>query len=541
MWFDHLSFRSKLGLNFLLGSGTLVMALLFCIYEIGTINATVDELGEDSVQSLRSASMVSQLRLRYRVRSLEVMTAASDAEREKLATSMRELDAQLKKELEAQRALADDDNDRALVGKIDEAAAAYAAAVERGTSLLQAGNRDQALAVALGEWPKLANATRDATDALEKFKQEEALQRAALARAAGKSAQTWGWAALLLSTLIAVGFSMWFSARVSRRLTGVVQVTRQIADGDLSVDVREGGRDEIGHLTQAMRAMRDALRTSVAETRRQADEVAEASQLLTSNVGQMEVNSHAQSSAASAIAANIEELTVSITHVSDNTNDASALAANADQKAADGARTIARVVSEIQNLAQVVTAAATRIADLEGQSARISNIIVVIREIADQTNLLALNAAIEAARAGEQGRGFAVVADEVRKLAERTAMSTSEISQMIGNIQTTTREAVTEIQHGVRSVDQGVGHANSAGSAVEELRTIARQVADLVAEIATGLREQSAASTDVATKVEQIAVHAEEISAGTGSTSEAAQRLSSVAQSMQSTISRFRV
>ncbi|MDQ8021784.1 MAG: methyl-accepting chemotaxis protein [Moraxellaceae bacterium] len=541
MWFDHLSFRSKLGLNFVLCCGTVVLALLFCIVQIGTINVTADELAEDSVGSMKSASLISQLRLRVRVRSLEVMTAASDAERDKLVSSMKDLEGQLKKELDNQRGLADDDNDRAMVERIAQAATAYSASVDQALSQLKAGNRDQAQALATGEWPKLANAVRDATDALEKFKQDEALARAQEASTLGHTAQRWAWVALVASTLLAVGFSLWFAGRVSRRLTGAVHVTRQIADGDLSVEVRDGGRDEIGRLTDAMRTMRDALRASVSETRNQAMEVAEASRLLSGNVSQMEVNSHSQSSAASAIAANIEELTVSITHVSDNTNDASSLAADADRKAVEGAQTIARVVTEIRNLAEVVTAAATRIADLEGQSARISNIIVVIREIADQTNLLALNAAIEAARAGEQGRGFAVVADEVRKLAERTAMSTSEISQMIGNIQTTTREAVNEIQHGVRSVDQGVGYANTAGGAVEELRAIAGQVSGLVAEIATGLREQSAASTDVATKVEQIAVHAEEISASTGSTSEAAKRLSSVAESMQQTINRFRV
>ncbi|MFT3735680.1 MAG: methyl-accepting chemotaxis protein [Rhodocyclaceae bacterium] len=541
MWFDQLTFRGKLGLNFLVCSGALVFALLFCVYQISHINDEAEDLAKNSVQSLRSASSISQLRLRYRVRSLEFMLAESDADREKLVSSLKDLDGKLQQELGEQEKLIDDDTDRKLLGDIRGAATTYREAVDKAVSLVQAGNREQAVALQKTDWVKLANAVRDATDALEKYKQDEAASRAESARSAGKTANTGAWIALLLSTVIAIAFSLWFANQVSTRLNTAVTLTRRIADGDLSTDIPPGSSDEIGKLTDAMRHMRDALRSSVAESRKQSDEVAAASRQLSENVRHMEQSSQAQSSAASAIAANIEELTVSITHVSDNTTDASNLAAEADRKAGEGAQTIHSVVNEIQRLAQVVSAAAARIAELEGQSARISNIIVVIREIADQTNLLALNAAIEAARAGEQGRGFAVVADEVRKLAERTSQSTAEISQMINTIQVSTRDAVTEIQHGVSSVNQGVALANTAGASVEELRGIARHVAELVAEIATGLREQSMASTDVASRVEQIAVHAEEISASTGSTSSAAHSLAGVANSMQVSMNRFRV
>jgi methyl-accepting chemotaxis protein len=541
MWFDQLSFRGKLGLNFLLGSGTLLVAILFCIIKINSISSVVEGLATDSVQSMDSASRLSQLRLRYRVRSLEYMLAETDAEREKMAASLGELNDSLSKEIETQRKLSAAGTDKELTDQVVTATGAYHAEVEQAIAQMKAGHPEEARKLQKTTWVKLANNARDSTDALSKYKRDEATGRAEAATKEAKIAVWGGYIAIVVAGLVAVAFSVWFSRRITSQLGAAVTITRRIADGDLTTAVPASGPDEIGRLIDAMRHMRDSLRISVTETKQQAGSLAEASRQLSGNVSQMEINSNTQSSAASAIAANIEELTVSINHVSDNTNDASVLASDADRTAAAGAQTIERVVAEIHQISSVVSAAAERIGELENQSAQISNIIVVIREIADQTNLLALNAAIEAARAGEQGRGFAVVADEVRKLAERTSQSTAEIGKMIDNIQSSTREAVTEIRNGVASVDQGVQLANSAGSTVDELRNMAKRVADLVADISVGLREQSAASTDVATKVEQIAVHAEEINASTASTAAAARTLDGIAGHMLTTVNKFRL
>ncbi|MEC5385574.1 methyl-accepting chemotaxis protein [Uliginosibacterium sp. H3] len=539
MWFDQLNFRAKLGLNFLLGSGTLLVALLFCTIKLNSISGSLQTLIDDSVQSMDSASRLSQVRLRYRVRSLEYMLAETDAERDKLVTSLAELDDTLAKEVETQRKLSADGKDKELTDQIVKATDAYHVAVEQAIAQMKAGHADEAKKLQKTTWVKLANEARDSTDALSKYKRDEAAQRATSATKEASIAVWGSYVAIVVAGLIAVAFSVWFARRITSQLGAAVTVTRRIADGDLTTAVPESGGDEIGRLIDAMRHMRDSLRASVTETKQQAGSLAEASRQLNGNVSQMEINSTTQSNAASAIAANIEELTVSINHVSDNTSDASVLASDADRTAAAGAQTIERVVAEIHQISSVVSAAAGRIGELENQSAQISNIIVVIREIADQTNLLALNAAIEAARAGEQGRGFAVVADEVRKLAERTSQSTAEIGKMIDSIQTSTREAVTEIRNGVASVDQGVQLANSAGSTVDELRNMAKRVADLVADIAVGLREQSAASTDVASKVEQIAVHAEEINTSTVSTAAAARTLDGIASHMLGTVNKF--
>ena len=199
------------------------------------------------------------------------------------------------------------------------------------------------------------------------------------------------------------------------------------------------------------------------------------------------------------------------------------------------------MIERIGSVAQVIRGAAEQIDRLEGESEKISNIVGVIKDIADQTNLLALNAAIEAARAGEQGRGFAVVADEVRKLSERTAVSTGEIATTIGAIQQSTHDVVAEVRQGVALVDAGVVDAREAGEAIASLQEMARKVAQIVAEVDEALHEQASASNDVAKKVEEVATQAEEATSIAQQTSLAAESMSQTAHGLQQLVARFRI
>ena len=195
----------------------------------------------------------------------------------------------------------------------------------------------------------------------------------------------------------------------------------------------------------------------------------------------------------------------------------------------------------MSNIAQTVSQSSDVIAALEQKSAEISAIVSVIRDIAGQTNLLALNAAIEAARAGEQGRGFAVVADEVRKLSERTGESTREIAGMIASIQSGTRSAVASMETGVRQVGQGVTLANRAGQSITGIKISAAGVVHAVSEISLALKEQSAASNEVAINVARITEMSEENSEATRQTAEATQRLAVLAGSLELAVGHFSV
>ena len=194
----------------------------------------------------------------------------------------------------------------------------------------------------------------------------------------------------------------------------------------------------------------------------------------------------------------------------------------------------------MKSIAGTVQSSATRIGELGEHSERVSSIVSVIKGIADQTNLLALNAAIEAARAGEQGRGFAVVADEVRQLAQRTTNSTQEIAAMIEKIQAATQAAMSDMEVGVRQVNGGVDLANQAGEAVVSINASSDNVVRVVNQISLALREQTAASHDVARTVERLAQMAQQNSEAIDETVQTAVSLDALANDLNRQIGQFR-
>jgi methyl-accepting chemotaxis protein len=241
------------------------------------------------------------------------------------------------------------------------------------------------------------------------------------------------------------------------------------------------------------------------------------------------------------MSAAVEELTVSVSHVSDGSQASERLARDTGRVAQDSEQSIQEVVNEIGKIATDVQLSASKISDLREKSNRIYDVVNVIREVAEQTNLLALNAAIEAARAGEQGRGFAVVADEVRKLAERTANSTMEISQIIDSIRDGVSDATQTITQSNVSMAKGVDLAKTA---LGSISTISQQTSLVMAaaqDIANALREQSVASSGIARSVEQIAQMAEQNSAATHSMAGSAKSLDQLAHDLNESVGRFRV
>jgi methyl-accepting chemotaxis protein len=212
-----------------------------------------------------------------------------------------------------------------------------------------------------------------------------------------------------------------------------------------------------------------------------------------------------QSEAASGMAAAVEELSVSIDQVGEHANEASSVSRESGELSAQGGSVIHAAANEIGHIAEAVQGSAKTIRELESYSTEISTIVGVIKEIADQTNLLALNAAIEAARAGEQGRGFAVVADEVRKLAERTANSTQQITGMIDKVQSGARRAVEEMEASVKRVSDGVELAHQAGNSISSIQSSSERVMHAVTDINHALMEQSIAAREIAQNVERVA------------------------------------
>jgi methyl-accepting chemotaxis protein len=319
-----------------------------------------------------------------------------------------------------------------------------------------------------------------------------------------------------------------------------VAAVRRIAGGDLTaaVPVAAGDTDS---LLASMDGMQAQLRSMIGEVIGGADGMSRDAAKLLETAEQVLARSQQQSEAAQAIAAAVEQMSVSIDQIAQNARDAHGLAAESGALADQGGTVIQQASEEIHRLATAVNGSSGQIRELERHSDEISSVVNVIKEIADQTNLLALNAAIEAARAGEQGRGFAVVADEVRKLAERTTASTNEIGGTIARIQEGTHGAVASMDRGVEQATVGVTLAGDAGAAIQHIREGAQRVIEVVNAISESIREQSAASNEIANRIENIAHMTEESAGEMAGTTAAARDLQQTAATLRQSVGRFRL
>jgi methyl-accepting chemotaxis protein len=351
--------------------------------------------------------------------------------------------------------------------------------------------------------------------------------------------------AVLLAAIGIAGLLSFNMARsVMRQIGGepayATEVTRRIAAGDLTVSVQTRLNDD-SSLLAGMRQMQESLRKIIGQIHQVVQEVASNTAQMSAVSRQVSSGSDRQSDAAASMAAAVEEMTVSVGHVAANADGVKEMAAEARSLSEGGSTIVKNAITDINKIADSFSHSTTLIQTLSGQTDQISSIANVIKEIADQTNLLALNAAIEAARAGEQGRGFAVVADEVRKLAERTSQSTREIATMIATIQSGTQSAVQGMDAGGAQVDRGVGMAAKAGDSMVQIEASTRKVLDATAEISAALREQNLASNLISQNVEKIALMAEENGAAVKEVAQAAGHLEDLAGKLNASIGMFRM
>ena len=340
--------------------------------------------------------------------------------------------------------------------------------------------------------------------------------------------------------LLLVSFS------VFRAIMGPLKATQEVieaisAHNDFTRRIPVVSQDEIGAMVGAFNKLIGSVQDSLREIQSHVGEIRGSVSTVANAAQEVALSSANQSSSTSSMAAAVEQMTVSINLVADNSAAAMDLARTSGDISNEGGRIIDETVGGMQGIASSVGEAAQVIETLGQESQQISAVVQVIKEIADQTNLLALNAAIEAARAGEAGRGFAVVADEVRQLAERTTKSTGDIGQLIGKIQAAANGAVREMQQVVTQVNEGQSLANDAGNRIAEIREAVQKVVNAVTEISNALKEQGAASQEIAKHVESIAQMTDENHAASENTSTGAQQLDHLAEEVSQTIARFKV
>jgi methyl-accepting chemotaxis protein len=359
---------------------------------------------------------------------------------------------------------------------------------------------------------------------------------------AGSSTQLIAVLGTLAVMLLAGGTAVVIARGVTRPLLLVAERANAIAEGDLTgTELHSQAQDETGELTRSINRMQQRLSELMASIGQNAETLATAAEEISSAATQASSGTDAQSEQVAQVATAIQEMASSLVQVSENSNRASDAARQAADAACHGGEIVDQSLSDMRSIAEAVVDTAQKIHELGKSSDQIGKIVGVIDEIADQTNLLALNAAIEAARAGEQGRGFAVVADEVRKLAERTTKATKEIAEMITHIQAETRHAVDTMEGSRSQVEHGVNSTTAAGDSLRVIIESSEKVGDMISQIATAATQQSSTTEQISTNIEQITKISQETASGAQESARACQDLSNLALDLQQLVARFRV
>lgn len=345
----------------------------------------------------------------------------------------------------------------------------------------------------------------------------------------------------VISVIVGAAISTFIIRNLVKSIKSAVDIAETISTGDLTHEVTSHGNDEMGKLLSALGLMRNNLYKMVVEMTDSSTQLAAASTELAAVSEETNRNIHAQQAEVEQAATAINEMTATIHEVAQNASNTSVAADSANKATVEGQQVVKQTVQSISELASDIENASGVIHELELHSENIGGVLDVIKNIAEQTNLLALNAAIEAARAGEQGRGFAVVADEVRTLASRTQESTQEIEMMIDKLQSGAQNAVKVMENSRGQAATSVEQANSAGTALLTITESVAHISDMNTQIATAAEEQSSVAEEINRNIISVSDLGNQTAAGANQTSISSEELSRLATDLQSLVSQFKV
>jgi methyl-accepting chemotaxis protein len=539
-WFANLSMRQKLSLAF--GSVLAIMLAcgLFSLVEMAKINTSMMGM-TGKWEGVKDVAVIRADINALRPAELSWLLAPSEQESAKYES---EIDAILKKTRDHMAKYEPSitlEEDRQLYRKFQTDFQQYLGLHDQIRSLHQAGRDSAASSLALDQGTTALNGIQN--DIVQVINAKYQRADADKAQVTSEYTRSRTSIVVLLAAALAAGalLTVLVSSKVATPLGRLVASFNRGAEGDLRVRVQVDGKDEVGQVSHGFNTFMERLQETIQRVTASSHQLAGASEEISAAAAQSAQGAKTQQNQASQIATAIAQMAATIAQVSENCRTAAQKARESAAEARDGGKAVDHTGVMMCDLAESVEKVGSQISELGKRSDQIGHIIGVIDDIADQTNLLALNAAIEAARAGEQGRGFAVVADEVRKLAERTGKATKEITEMITAVQQETRAAVEAMKRGTAQVEKGVQATNEAGETLRHIIAGSEAGADMIAQIATTANQQAAATDQINENVGEIAKITEQAVAGAQQSAKACEDLSNLALELQTLVSRFQV
>ena len=534
-----MSFRWKLTIPLLILAALLALSGLFAILALGTVESRLNRVAAELLP--QSSVVLEADRDLYQALSAEraiiagVNSAGLDAELNDNLQQASDRIARYGEETDAPEG-------KALAAEFTRAFATWKATAMENVRLARSGAAAQASNISYGRGYEEFTRARDLIDQMTGLVNRQA-DAEEVETAADVSASHARLATVLtIGAVVCILMIVFFPGMITNPLRELLQRIRDIADGegDLTQRVAVHSNDELGELSRAVNAFLEQLQTLIRQVAESTLQVASAAEEMSAIASGQEKLVNEQYMAVDQVSTAATEMSAAIHEVADNAHSTADAAREADHQGHAAADVVSATMSDLRRLAADVEEAAGVINNLEQDTDKIGGVLSVIEGIAEQTNLLALNAAIEAARAGEQGRGFAVVADEVRALAARTQDSTRDIQQMIQKLQSGTGQAVAVMQRGAELAGQSVEKAGTTETSLNETSASVMRINDMAAQIAAACEEQSQTTEDIARNISGIRDLSNQAAQSSQESRDASNALARLASTLQQQVGRFK-
>ena len=539
-WLGNLKIRSKLFGSFGIIVALMVGVGILSLIKLGGLQADIENITKFLYPKTQWASDISQNVLQVEIAVRDGVLADN---REEIANALSHINDSVKtitERIELFQKNVKTEKGKELVQKYIDARTKYREELVKAIAFLKDGKQKEAGQV-LKRLAPLREPYLNSMADIIKYQDE-------LMTVTGKKADdNYATARILIIVAILLALSLTaflgiiITGSITKPLNIAVSTAERIANGDLTVVIEADSSDETGMLLKAMKHMTEKLKKMVGDIKQASASMASGSEQLSASSEEITRSMSSQSARATQIASSAEEMSQTVIDIAKNSSNIASAATDTATIANQGAEVVNKSVNESKAISATVDNSVRVMQTLGDRAKQIGDIISVINDIADQTNLLALNAAIEAARAGEQGRGFAVVADEVRKLAERTAKATSEIGGMINSIQGEVGQAVHAMDETSKKVEVGLEYSKNAGGQLTTIVSSVTSLQGMVQQIATATEEMSTTSEAISGDIQEIANGSREISSGADQIAQSSTELARLAGDLKGIVEQFKV